>query len=59
MVRLPQRGDHRSVQALEREIRGWVAAWNENPKPFIWSKTAEEILESLGRLLQRIKGAGH
>ena len=56
---LLQRGDHRSVQALEREIRGWVAAWNENPKPFIWSKTAEEILESLGRLLQRIKGAGH
>ena len=56
---LLQRGDHRSVQALEREIRGWVAAWNENPKPFIWSKTAEEILESLGRLLQWIKGAGH
>ena len=56
---LLQRGDHRSVQALEREIRGWVAARNENPKPFIWSKTAEEILESLGRLLQRIKGAGH
>src|SRR6476646_468312 len=56
---LLQRGDHRSVQALEREIRGWVAAWNENPKPFIWSKTAEEIHESLGRLLQRIKGAGH
>ena len=34
---LLQRGDHRSVQALEREIRGWVAARNENPKPFIWS----------------------
>jgi transposase len=56
---LLQRGDHRSVQALEREIRAWVDDWNQNPKPFIWTKTAEEILESLARLLQRIKGAGH
>ena len=56
---LLQRSDHRSVQALERDIRNWVAAWNENPKPFIWTKTAEEILESLSRLLQRINGGGH
>jgi transposase len=56
---LLRRGDHRSVQALERDIRAWVTAWNDNPKPFIWTKTAEQILESLGRLLQRINGAGH
>jgi transposase/uncharacterized protein YerC len=56
---LLQRSDHRSVQALERDIRTWVTAWNENPKPFIWTKTAEQILESLSRLLQRISGAGH
>lgn len=56
---LLQRSDHRSVQALERDIRAWVAAWNENPTPFIWTKTAEEILTSLSRLLQRINGAGH
>lgn len=56
---LLRRSDHRSVQALERDIRAWVAAWNENPKPFIWTKTAEEILASLTRLLQRINGAGH
>jgi transposase len=54
-----QRSDHRSVQALERDIRNWVTAWNENPKPFIWTKTAEHILESLSRLLQRINGGGH
>src|SRR4051794_11824425 len=54
---LLRRGDHRSVQALERDIRAWAAAWNENPKPFIWTKTAEQILERLGRLIQRIKGA--
>ena len=56
---LLQRSDHRSVQALERDIRAWVNAWNENPQPFIWTKTAEEILTSIHRLLQRINGAGH
>ncbi len=56
---LLQRSDHRSVHALERDIRNWVTAWNENPKPFIWTKTVEQILESIKRLLQRINGAGH
>jgi transposase len=56
---LLRRGDHRSVQALEKDIREWVKAWNENPKPFIWTKSAEQILDSLGRLIQRINGAGH
>jgi transposase len=56
---LLRRSDHRSVQALEKDIRTWVAAWNENPRPFIWTKTAEQILESLSRLLRRINGAGH
>ena len=56
---LIRRGDHRSVQALEADIRAWAKAWNEDPKPFIWTKTAEQILESLGRLLKRINGEGH
>ena len=55
---LLQRSDHRSVQALEAGIRAWIADWNENPKPFIWTKTADQILEKLGRLLQRITGGG-
>jgi transposase/DNA-binding CsgD family transcriptional regulator len=54
-----RRGAHKSVQALEADLRAWTAAWNEDPKPFIWTKTAQEILESLGRLCQRISGAGH
>ncbi len=33
--------------------------WNENPRPFIWTKTAEEILAKLARLLTRINGGGH
>lgn len=56
---LIRRGNHTSVQALENDIRGWLQKWNEDPKPFIWTKTAEQILESLGRLITRINGAGH
>ena len=56
---LLQRSDHRSVQALETDIRNWVKAWNHDPHPFIWTKSAEQILDSLARLLQRTTGAGH
>jgi len=54
-----RRGVHTSVQALEADIRAWVTGWNDNPTPFIWTKTAEQILESLARFCQRISGAGH
>src|SRR6266540_4297603 len=54
-----RRGVHKSVQALEADIRAWTADWNQHPRPFIWTKTAEEILESLARYCRRISGAGH
>jgi transposase len=54
-----RRGAHKSVQALEADIRSWIATWNDDPKPFIWKKTAEEILDSLSRYLQRISGGAH
>jgi hypothetical protein len=54
-----QVGLSKSVQALEQDIRAWVADWNQHPRPFIWTKTAEETLESLARYRQRISGAGH
>jgi transposase len=54
-----RRGAHRSVQALEADIRSWIKRWNDNPKPFVWKKSAEEILDSLARYLQRTSGAGH
>jgi transposase len=56
---LLQRSDHRSVQALEADLRAWTRDWNDNPKPFIWTKTAEQILHSLGRLIARINGERH
>ncbi|MCU1686768.1 MAG: putative transposase [Amycolatopsis sp.] len=54
-----RRGVHKSVAALEKGIREWIAGWNENPQPFVWVKTAEEILHSLARYISRISDAGH
>jgi transposase len=55
---LIRRGVHKSVQALENDIRNWMDQWNDDPKPFVWTKSAEEILESLGKYCRRISGAG-
>ena len=54
-----RRGTHRSVQALETDIRTWIADWNRNPHPFTWTKNAEEILQSLAKYLTRISGGEH
>jgi transposase len=56
---LLRRGVHKSVQKLEKDLREWIKTWNEDPKPFVWKKTAEEILHSLARYIIRISGAGH
>jgi len=42
-----QRSAHASVKALAADIRAWVETWNENPRPFTWHKSAEEILDRL------------
>jgi hypothetical protein len=47
------------VLALEKDIRAWIATWNADPKPFVWTKTADEIFERLNSYLQRIPGAGY
>jgi transposase len=54
-----RRGVHKSVQALEKDVRAWIGTWNENPRPFTWTKTAEEILDSLAKYIAKISGAGH
>jgi transposase len=54
-----RRGTHYSVPHLETSINHWIQTWNENPRPFIWHKTADEILESLARYCQRISDSGH
>src|SRR5947207_6891499 len=52
--KLIRRGVHTSVQALENDIKAWIATWNESPRPFTWTKTADEILNSLADYLAKI-----
>jgi hypothetical protein len=42
-----KRSAHRNVKDLAADIVDWAAAWNENPRPFVWTKSAEQILERL------------
>jgi hypothetical protein len=56
---LIRRGARKSVQALEADIRAWIRIWNAGPRPFVWKKTAEEILGSPARYCRRISDAGH
>jgi transposase len=53
-----RRSAHRSVTELEVDIRRWINEWNKNPRPFIWTKTADDILETLAAYCQRIAGLG-
>jgi transposase len=54
-----KRGTHRSVRDLVASIRTWIATWNDNPRPFVWHKTADEILDSLASYCARISDSGH
>jgi transposase len=54
-----RRGVHKSVQALEADIRDWIQTWNQDPRPFAWTKTAEEILNSLAEYMAKISGSTH
>ena len=56
---LLRRGVHKSVAALEKEVRDWVDQWNTNPRHFVWRETAEEILESLAKYMAKISGPAH
>ena len=54
-----KRGSHRSTVELEKAIRNYLAIHNENPKPFVWHKTADEIIDSVGRFCKRINESVH
>jgi transposase len=54
-----KRGTHRSVRELNTDIRGWIETWNENPRPYIWTKSADQILESIARYRGRINDSRH
>ena len=54
-----RRGAHRSVRQLNADIRAWIETWNDDPKPFVWTKTADQILDSIARYCQRINESRH
>jgi transposase len=54
-----RRGTHRSVAELTSSIQAWIDTWNQHPRPFVWTKTADQILENTTRYLQRISNTGH
>ena len=54
-----RRGVHRSVRELETTIKRYLAVTNQSPKPFVWTKSADEILASVARFCARTSGSGH
>ena len=54
-----RRGVHRNTRELEATIVDYIQVHNQRPKPFVWTKTADEILASLARFCQRISNSGH
>jgi transposase len=54
-----RRATHRSVAELEADLNAWIQAWNDDPKPFVWTKTADAILDSLASYLQRTNDSEH
>jgi len=54
-----QRGTHRSVRALNADIRAWIQSWNDNPRPYVWTKPADQILDSIARYCTRINDSRH
>jgi transposase len=57
--KLLKRGTHRSVAALNTDIRAWIQTWNDDPRPYIWTKTADQILDSIRRYCDRINDSRH
>jgi transposase len=54
-----RRGVHRSTRELEQAIRTYIETTNARPKPFVWTKTADEILASVTRFCKRTSDSGH
>jgi transposase len=54
-----RRGTHTSVRQLNNDIRAWINTWNDNPRPYVWTKTADQILASIGNYCTRINDSVH
>ena len=54
-----KRGSHRSTVELEQTIRHYLAVYNKNSTPFVWHMSADQTIESVGRLCSRINDSVH
>jgi len=54
-----RRGTFRSTRALEQAIRAYIAGTNQDPKPFVWTRSADDILSSVQRFCQRTFNSPH
>jgi transposase len=54
-----RRGTHTSVRQLNNDIRAWIDTWNDDPRPYVWTKTADQILASIANYCNRINDSGH
>ena len=54
-----RRGAHRSVRELNADIRAWIQTWNTDPKPHVWTKTTDQILDSIATYCARINESRH
>ena len=44
---------------MNADIRAWIDTWNDNPRPYVWTKTADQILETIAKYCTRINDSGH
>ena len=64
---LVRRTDHQETaprhphlgRQLNTDIRAWIDNWNDNPRPYVWTKTADQILESVANYCRRINDSRH
>jgi transposase len=49
-----RRSTHRSIKELETDVDTWIQSWNDDPKPFVWTKTADQILDSLAHYCHQL-----
>jgi len=49
-----RRSAHRSIKELIADLEAWIATWNHDPRPFVWHKTADQILDGLKKYLTNL-----
>jgi transposase len=54
-----KRSTHRSTRQLNADIRAWIQTWNDDPRPYVWTKTADQILESISHYCTTINDSRH